>query len=73
MKKKTQTTVANAFISYMDRLSKMRGLIGDASGIQHLRDDRRQGGIQSFFSDNLLVRIHLIIGMIWWTGLVAWE
>jgi len=23
--------------------------------------------------DNLLVRIHLIIEMIWWTGLAPWE
>jgi len=26
-----------------------------------------------FFIDNLLVRIHLIIEMIWWTGLALWE
>ena len=26
-----------------------------------------------FFSDNLLVRIHFIIEMIWWTGLAPWE
>jgi len=25
------------------------------------------------FIDNLLVRIHFIIGLIWWTGLAPWE
>jgi len=25
------------------------------------------------FIDNLLVRIHFIIEMIWWTGLAPWE
>jgi hypothetical protein len=24
---------------------------------------------RDFFIDNLLVRIHFVIGMIWWTGL----
>ena len=28
---------------------------------------------REFFIDNLLVRIHLIIEMIWWTGLAPWE
>ena len=28
---------------------------------------------RDFFSDNLLVRIHFIIEMIWWTGLAPWE
>jgi len=31
------------------------------------------GGEREFFIDNLLVRIHFIIEMIWWTGLVPWE
>ena len=26
-----------------------------------------------FFIDNLLVRIHLIIEIFWWTGLAPWE
>jgi len=26
-----------------------------------------------FFLDNLLVRLHSIIDMIWWTGLAPWE
>jgi hypothetical protein len=26
-----------------------------------------------FFVDNLLVRIHFLIVMIWWTGLAPWE
>jgi len=26
-----------------------------------------------FFIDNLLVQFHLIIEMIWWTGLAPWE
>ena len=28
---------------------------------------------RAFFSDDLLVRIHFIIKMIWWTGLAPWE
>ena len=28
---------------------------------------------RGFFIDNLLVRIHCIIKMIWWTGLAPWE
>ena len=28
---------------------------------------------RDFFSDNLLVRIRLIIEMIWWTGFAPWE
>jgi len=28
---------------------------------------------RDFFIDNLLVRIHFIIEMIWWTGLAPWE
>ena len=27
---------------------------------------------KDFFIDNLLVRIHIIIEMIWWTGLAPW-
>ena len=30
-------------------------------------------GKREFFIGNLLVRIHLIIVMIWWTGLAPWE
>jgi hypothetical protein len=34
----------------------------------------RWGRIErEFFIDNLLVRIHFIIEMIWWTGLAPWE
>jgi hypothetical protein len=28
---------------------------------------------REFFIDNLLVRIHCIIVIIWWTGLASWE
>jgi len=28
---------------------------------------------RDFFTDNLLVRIRLIIEMIWWTGLAPWD
>jgi len=28
---------------------------------------------REFNIDNLLVRVHFIIEMIWWTGLVPWE
>ena len=31
------------------------------------------GAEREFFIDNLLVRIHFIIEMIWWTGLAPWE
>jgi len=30
-------------------------------------------GCREFFIENLLVRIHFIIEMIWWTGLAPWE
>jgi hypothetical protein len=29
--------------------------------------------VKEFLIDNLLVRIHLIIVIIWWTGLAPWE
>ena len=32
-----------------------------------------RGGEIEFFIDNLLVRTHFIIEMIWWTGLAPWE
>ena len=28
---------------------------------------------EEFFIDNLLVRIHFIVEMLWWTGLAPWE
>ena len=28
---------------------------------------------REFFIDNVLVQIHFIIEMIWWTGLAPWE
>ena len=34
---------------------------------------RAKAASSGFFSDNLLVRIHLIIVMIRWTGLASWE
>ena len=36
-----------------------------------LRNDQRS--FREFFVDNLLVRVHCIIEMIWWTGLAPWE
>jgi len=30
-------------------------------------------GEREFCIDNLLLRIHFIIEMIWWTGLASWE
>ena len=39
---------------------------GPAGGAHHARE-------RELFIDNLLVRIHLIIEMIWWTGLAPWE
>ena len=38
-----------------------------AHRLQHILQKERQP-----FSDNLLVRIHCIIEMIWWTGLAPW-
>ena len=37
------------------------------------RPNRSLRAEREFFTDNLLVRIHLIIEMIWWTGLAPWE
>ena len=37
-----------------------------------VRADRSQQESE-FFVDNLLVRVHFIIEMIWWTGLAPWE
>jgi hypothetical protein len=34
---------------------------------------RASKGERELFVDNLLVRIHFIIEMIWWTGLAPWE
>ena len=39
----------------------------------HSRAVSTPGGEREFFIDNLLVRIHFIIEMIWWTGLAPWE
>jgi hypothetical protein len=35
-----------------------------------LNDNSRE---REFDIDNLLVRIHFIVEMIWWTGLAPWE
>ena len=37
------------------------------------RRDRPGPGEREFVIDNLLVRIHFIIEMFWWTGLAPWE
>ena len=34
---------------------------------------RRRERAREFFIDNLLVRIHVIIEMIWWTSLTPWD
>jgi len=44
---------------------KLRGL---GFGTHHCPGPERE-----FFIDNLLVRIHFILEMIWWTGLAPWE
>ena len=41
---------------------------GCESGVYITRDREKE-----FFIDNLLVRIHFIIEMIWWTGLAPWR
>ena len=38
-----------------------------------LKSNRQMLTEREFFIDNLLVRIHFIIEMIWWTGLAPWE
>jgi len=45
---------------------------GEAAGVVQRRS-RVAAGEREFFIDNLLVRIHLIIVMIRWTGLAPWE
>ena len=42
-----------------------------AERIWHTHDS--QGQMERVLIDNLLVRIHLVIEMIWWTGLAPWE
>ena len=43
-------------------------------GAQRTREARQVAPRErEFFIDNLLVRIHFIIEMIWWTGLAPWE
>ena len=37
------------------------------------KDDKNGAVKREFFLGNLLVRIHCIIVMIWWTGLAPWE
>ena len=37
-----------------------------------LRTEHKRERERALF-DNLLVRIHLIVEMIWWTGLAPWE
>ena len=44
-----------------------------ASGIPCLTSPGGRGVVDILFIDNLLVRIHLIIVMIRWTGLALWE
>ena len=46
-----------------------------ASDTKRPRENAREGerGKRDFFVDNLLVRIHSIVAMIWWTGLAPWE
>ena len=46
-------------------------VLGTGTGPRH-RVSRRERESE-FFVENLLVRIHLIIVMIMWTGLAPWE
>ena len=46
---------------------------GAPSGSEPLTSRGLAGREREFFIDNLLVRIHFIIVMIRWTGLVPWE
>jgi len=49
--------------------------VGEDALVAHevLRQAPARGAERDFFVDNLLVRIHFIIEMIWWTGLAPWE
>ena len=57
------------------------GYIGRNDNLKDLKDlfslgvsaFNRWGTEREFFIVNLLVRIHFIIEMIWWTGLAPWE
>jgi len=45
------------------------GLMGDICPVINSVNNACRQPERDFFMDNLLVRIHFIIGMIWWTGL----
>jgi len=53
------------------------GFRGEDLGLRvgyHAREQTRAAlREREFFIDNLLVRIHFIIEIIWWTGLAPWE
>ena len=57
----------------MGKLDNRERVLVDHIPGQRYRDQPDQGTRErELFTDNLLVRIHLIIGMIWWTGLAPW-
>jgi len=52
--------------------------VGSSKNLKDLKDLRDPKALpgppeREFFIDNLLVRIHFILVMIWWTGLAPWE
>ena len=51
----------------------VREVLGWGFGFRRLGFWVQGGAEREFFIDNLLVRIHFIIEMIWWTGLAPWE
>ena len=65
--------------SFDGNVAAVFGLLSSAaspalpSGLMGLGDMMVTPSETEFFIDNLLVRIHLIIEMIWWTGLAPWE
>ena len=58
-------------------LARSPGEVIAYGGLIQTRKDlckgRPPGREREFFIDNLLLRIHFIIEMIWWTGLAPWE
>ena len=57
------------FIDMIPKLTYARYLVA----AEKLCEETLAWSVKEFFIDNLLVRIHFIIVMIWWTGLALWE
>ena len=53
------------------------GVLMSEVPLYHIKSDNvllsTDGPHPHFFIDNVMVRIHFIIEMIWWTGLAPWQ